>query len=361
MKKIITLLAAIVLTFTACSPTPSPQKYNKYRYQFYDSFDTIIDLIAYTETEEDFNKYAELCQESFRELHLLYDRFNNYPNLNNVKTINDNAGIEPVKVDSRILELVKISKEWYEDTHGKVNIAIGPVTSVWHGYMESYNIDSTNSEIPERDKLEAAAEKANVNDIIVNEQDSTVYLAKNGMELDLGGVAKGYATEIVAKKLEEAGLTSFLLSAGGNVRAGGKPLDGQRERWGVGIQNPNDLTGGENSMLDIVFVKNSSVVTSGDYQRFYIYEGKRMHHIIDPDTLMPGDKYRGVSIVVPDSGLADMLSTALFLLDYDEGAELAEKMGAQALWILPDGEIKVTDSMKKIMKDMGGATGAKAE
>lgn len=360
MKKLTAIVLSAALLMTGCSAPWAP-KYEKYRYQFYNAFDTVIDLVAYCKSEEEFNRFAKLTEDSFQELHQIYDRFHTYPNVNNVKTINDNAGIEPVKVDERLIVLVKQAVEWYDVSKGTSDIAIGPVTSIWHEYMERYKGDSTGSEIPKMEALQAANKLNNIKGIVVDEAAGTIFLKEKGMELDLGGVAKGYATELVARKLEAAGLTSFLLSAGGNVRAGGKPLDGIRERWGVGIQNPDDLTGGENSLLDTVFVVNKSVVTSGDYQRYYMYGDQRMHHIIDPSTLMPATKYRAVTIVVPDSGLADMLSTALFLLDIEEGTKLAKSLGAEALWVKPDGSIAVTDGMQKIMKNLGGATGAKAE
>ena len=146
------------------------------------------------------------------------------------------------------------------------------------------------------------------------------------MSLDLGAVAKGWATQRVAENAP----TGLLISVGGNVCATG-PKTAEGDPWIVGIQDPD---GGEN--LHTIYVTGGAVVTSGDYQRVYYVEGKPYHHIIDPATRMPGEHWRSVTVVCADSGLADALSTALFLLPLEEGQALAAKCDAQVLWV--DGE-----------------------
>jgi thiamine biosynthesis lipoprotein len=159
-----------------------------------------------------------------------------------------------------------------------------------------------------------------------------------------------------------AGFKSGIISAGGNVRALGKPLDGTRERWGIGIQDPNkEILSDGDTLLDTIFLNNASVVSSGDYQRFYTVNGKNYHHIIDPVTLMPGDYYRAITIVTENSGLADFLSTTAFLYPYEESRKLIESMkGVEALWVMKDGKMEATEGMKKIMKS-NGASGANAK
>jgi thiamine biosynthesis lipoprotein len=181
------------------------------------------------------------------------------------------------------------------------------------------------------------------------------------VSLDVGAVAKGYATELVAKELEAAGLKSFIINAGGNVRVVGKPLDGIRERWGIVIQDPDKSITTDEDNFDTIFVRNNSVVSSGDYQRYYIVDGKIMHHLIDPKTLMPGNYFKAVTIVTEDSEVADFLSTTTFLLPSEQSRALVESLqGVEALWILKDGKIEATKGMERIMKSRG-ATGAKAD
>ena len=126
---------------------------------------------------------------------------------------------------------------------------------------------------------------------------------------------------------------------GGNVRMGIAPADG-RAKWGVGIQDPDGAVLGLSDIVETLFLTNASVVTSGDYQRFYIVDGQRYHHLIDPDTLMPDTEFRSVSIITEDSGYADLLSTAAFLMPYDESRAFIESLdGVEALWCTPDGEV----------------------
>lgn len=178
------------------------------------------------------------------------------------------------------------------------------------------------------------------------------------MKLDVGAVAKGFATEIVARELMDAGFDSFIINSGGNIRAVGKPLDGVRNKWGVGIQNPdeNPLIP-DTPSLDTAFIDNGSLVTSGDYQRYYVVNGERFHHLIDPSTLMPANHYRAVTVMTRDSGLADFMSSAVFLQPFDESKALVEKIeGLEALWIMKDGTMEATEGMKKVLKEMGGAS-----
>jgi len=156
----------------------------------------------------------------------------------------------------------------------------------------------------------------------------------------------------------EEGFTSFIVSSGGNVRTVGAPRDGVRNKWSIGIQDPDGnalVPNGDN--LDIVYVNDASVVTSGDYQRYYVVDNKRIHHLIDPTTLMPANYYRAVTVVTLDSGVADFLSTTAFLLPYEKSRALIESLdGVEALWIMPDGSMKATEGMKKSLKNMGGAS-----
>jgi Membrane-associated lipoprotein involved in thiamine biosynthesis len=337
-------------------------RYTKYDDSFFDTFDTVVRLVAYTKNEEEFKKYFDKAHVRFLELHKLYDIYNDYEGINNIKTINDNAGVKPVKVDKEIIELINFAKSWYDRTEGRTNIAMGSVLSIWHDYREEGIDDPEKAKLPPMDKLKEASNYTDINKVIVDEDNSTVYLEDKRMSLDVGAVAKGYAAEVVAKELMADGLTSGIVNAGGNVRTIRKPLDGIRERWGIGIQDPaKSIISDEDNMLDTVFVDNKSVVSSGDYQRYYIVNDKIYHHLIDPDTLMPGDYYKAVTVVTEDSGLADMLSTAVFLLPYEKSRKLVESIdGIEALWVMKDGKVEVTEGMKKIMKS-NGATGAKAE
>lgn len=364
MRKTTAWVLLVIMTavsFAGCGKTPR-SSYTKYTDSFYDAFDTLTTVVAYTKNEEEFKAYYERIKSRFEELHRLYDKYNLYEGINNIKTINDNAGIKPVKVDREITDLLLFARNWAASTGGKFNIALGAVLEIWHQYREEGKDDPLNAKIPAMESLRKAAAHTDISKVIIDEENSTVFLEDKDMSLDVGAVAKGYATELVAKEIMAAGLVSGMISAGGNIRVLGKPLDGIRERWGISIHDPDKpVVSDEINYLDVIFVTNKSVVSSGDYERYYVVGDRVLHHLIDPETLMPGDHYRAVTVVTEDSGVADILSTAVFLLPYDESLALVKSIGGvEALWVMKDGEIRVTDGMKKIMRS-NGATGAKAE
>ena len=165
--------------------------------------------------------------------------------------------------------------------------------------------------------------------MVIDEATSTVYISDPGVQLDVGAIAKGWA----AQRAAVSAPSGFLISVGGNVCVSG-PKDESGTPWVVGIMNPD---GDGEEYLHTIYVSGGSVVTSGDYQRTYEVEGKTYHHIIDPDTLYPSSYWRSVTIVCEDSGVADALSTALFLLPIQEGQELLKYYGAMAMWVGTDG------------------------
>lgn len=315
----------------------SAHKMERYEAQFTDVFDTVTEIIGYAGSQEEFTEQISELKEQFDYYNQLYDIYNDYEGINNIKTINDNAGKEPVKVAPEIIELLKLGKEAYEKTGGEVNIAYGSVLRVWHDYREAGLANPAQAELPAMEELEERALHTNIEDIIIDEEAATVYLADPEMSLDVGSIGKGFAVQKVADFAKEQGMENLLISAGGNICALGTREDG--EAWRVGIQNP-DLSS-EEGYVQTVKVKDISIVTSGDYQRYYEVNGKKYCHIIDKDTLMPAEHVASVSVMMQDSGEADAMSTALFNMEYEEGKALVESMeGVEAMWIWQDGTIK---------------------
>ncbi|MGI6085428.1 MAG: FAD:protein FMN transferase [Acetivibrionales bacterium] len=349
------MILFISLFFGSCSSKNSSE-YKKYSYEFIGAFDTVIQFMGYAKAPDEFELMVEKGQERFMELNRFYDIYKDYEGLNNIKTINDNAGIKPVEVQQEIIDLILFSKEWYNKTNGKCNIVLGSVLSIWHDYREAGLENPEEAELPPLNELQDAINYTDIDKVIVDSDKKTVYLKEKNMRLDVGAVAKGFATEIVANELIKQGYTSFIISSGGNVRTVGEPLDPSRKKWGIGIQNPDGNPNNPSEpSLDILYLNDQSLVTSGDYQRQYKVNGKMYHHLIDPVTLMPADYFRAVSIVAKDSGVADFMSTTIFLTPYEEGRKLVESLGIDAIWIMKDGSILTTDNAKKVMKYLGGA------
>jgi len=360
MKSKIAYILAITMLLTTLIACNEADQYSKYSYTFYDVFDTVIQVVAYAKNEEEFNTYMKDLEERFTELHRLYDRYHNYEGINNIRTINDNAGIKPVKVDKEIIDLIVFCKEQHERVGNLTNIAMGRVTDIWSYYREEGINEPSKAQLPPMDLLEEASQHIDMDKIIVDVEESTVYLEDPEMSIDVGAVAKGFATEIVAREMEAKGLKSALISAGGNIRGIGKPLDGVRDKWGVGIQNPDASLFDGGNILETVFINDLSVVSSGDYQRYYYVGDKRVHHLIHPESLMPVDYYRQVTVVTPDSGVADFYSTALFLLPFEESKSLVEATeDLEAMWVFPDGRIEVSEGMKEIMLSHGASGASK--
>lgn len=358
--KVILGLAVLVLLGVVFRGYLRPAtKYAKFSDSFFDTFDTVITVVAYSGNGKEFDSRFEKVHERFQELHRYYDIYNDYQGVANVKTINDNAGVKPVKVAKEIIDLILFSKEWHGRTGGRTNIAMGSVLRIWHEYRQQGQDNPASAKLPPMEDLLSAAKHTDLDKVIVDVENSTVYLDDKEMALDVGAVAKGYATELVAKELIASGWESVLLSSGGNIRAIGKPLDGVRARWGIGLQDPEaPVFSDEEHVLDVIFIRDASVASSGGYQRFYVVDDKVIHHLIDPKTLMPADYYRAVTVMTEHAGLADFLSTSTFLLPYAESRALVESIdGVEALWVMPDGRIEVTPGMERIMKSKG-ASGA---
>ena len=341
MKRTLALILAVFLLTGCAAPAAQEDSTQQYTATFLTLFDTVTTIIGRAETEETFKETTQAIHDDLLFYHELFDIYNDYDGVNNMKTINDNAGVAPVKVDKAIIELLLDCKDYYDLTEGRVNVAMGSVLQLWHEARNDGIDDPMNAKLPSMEALQEAANHCSFDSVVIDVDASTVYITDPQTRLDVGAIAKGWATQRAAKQAPEG----MLLSVGGNVCATGPKLsDGTP--WVIGIQNPDAA----DKNLHTVFVTESSVVTSGDYQRLYWVEGKPYHHIIDPDTLMPSAYWRSVSIVCEDSGLADALSTALFLMDREAGSKLAEECGAEVLWVDAAGQEFMTDGFKEMLR-----------
>ena len=333
MKRIASVLLVLSLLLAGCAgpgaeeTAPGKKQYNA---TFLTLFDTVTTIVGKAESEDAFKETAQKIHDGLLRYHQLFDIYNAYEGLNNLKTVNDNAGIAPVEVDRAVIDLLTDCKHYYELTGGTVNPAMGSVLSLWHEARDDGINDPVNAYLPDSEKLEEAAAHMDLNAVIIDEEASTVYLSDPEMRLDVGAVAKGWSVQRVCENAPGG----LLISVGGNVCATG-PKDESGTPWVVGIQNPD---GGE-EYLHTLYVTNGSVVTSGDYQRAYVVDGELYHHIIDPQTLYPSTEWRSVTILCEDSGLADALSTALFLLPLEAGQAVLDRVDAEAMWVDREGNL----------------------
>ena len=335
-------LCALVLTLSMllCGCTGAGEEQKQYSATFLTVFDTVTTILGRDVSEAAFTEKAQAVHDELLRYHQLFDIYNEYEGLNNLKTVNDHPG-EAVSVDKAIVDMLLDCKAYYELTGGRVNAAMGSVLRLWHEAREDGLNDFANAYLPDGEALAQAAEHADWDDVLIDEANNTVTIADPGLRLDVGAIAKGWSVQRAAETAPEG----LLISVGGNVCATG-PKDSTGTPWVVGVQDPD---GGEN-YLHTLYLTRGSMVTSGDYQRAYMVDGELYHHIIDPDTLYPGKLWRAVTVVCPDSGLADALSTALFLLPIEEGQKLLDACESTAMWVDAEGNMYYSEGFQDLIR-----------
>ena len=301
MKKIVLIL---ILLLTGCSK----QEYSKNLFYM----DTIINIKIYNVSESKAN-------EAFDEIEKLYQKYeqltNFYDEDSELSKLNNDVNYE---ISDDLFELIKIGYEWDIKTNGLLNINIGNLTKIWHDFRENpVSLPNLDDVSIEHLKLQ--------DDKILNDK----------VNIDLGSITKGYVTEKVGIYLESIGIDYYLINAGGNVKVG----KSNKGYYNIGIASPiSDET------FEIVKDENISVVTSGGYERFYEYDGVMYHHIIDPNTMYPANYMKSVTVIGKDSGLCDILSTTLFLMDIDSGKEFIKDYDVKVIWFTNDNEIIKSDN-----------------
>ncbi len=218
---------------------------------------------------------------------------------------------------------------------------MGALLNVWHTYRENgitLNEENKQGPLPTDAELSEAASHKGWDKVVIDDSANTVYITDASVSIDVGGIAKGYATEKIAQKLaSEDNIGTIAINAGGNNRTINAKPDGSP--WRVRIQNPD----GEDKLIIVSETGSWSFVTSGDYERYYVAtDGKKYHHIIDPETNYPADRYRSVSIITKDSSAADCLSTTLFTLSMEDGQKVLDEYEqatgnhADAIWVMSE-------------------------
>ena len=338
MKRMFALLLTLSLLLSGCAGAGEEQK--QYTATFLTVFDTVTTIVGRDTSEAAFMEKAQAVHDELLIYHQLFDIYNVYEGLNNLKTVNDHPG-EAIEVDQIIIDLLLDCKAYYELTGGRVNAALGSVLYLWHEAREDGLNDIANAYLPDSEALTEAAQHTSWDNVVIDDEANTVTITDPRLRLDVGAIAKGWSVQRVADSAPEG----LLISVGGNVCATGAK-DTAGTPWVVGVQNPD---GGEN-YLHTLYLTRGSMVTSGDYQRAYLVDGQLYHHIIDPDTLYPGKLWRAVTVVCPDSGLADALSTALFLLPRSEGQKLLTQCESTAMWVDADGNLYYSDGFEDLIR-----------
>jgi len=311
---------------------------------YFSYFDTVSYVYSYAgDSEEDFQARCDGVSELLGEYHRLFDIYYEHSGVVNLRTLNLNAGGDPMQVDEKLIDFLLYAKELYAITNGEMNIMMGSVLRLWHDCREAASNDPKNARIPTKEELEQAALHTDISLLEIDEKNQTVRISDPEASIDVGALGKGYATERAAQYLYNIGADSYVLNIGGNIRIIGHKPDGSG--WGTGIKDPAN----PDQYAKKLMLADTSCVTSGDYERYFTVDGVKYHHIIDKDTLMPSTHFSSVTVITKDSGLADTLSTALFSMNYEDGLALVEKVGnVEVLWITPDGKQYYTKGLSNL-------------
>ena len=277
-------------------------------------FDTAVTFHAQC-SEKEFEQYSKIVETVFKENHKRFDNYHSYKGINNLYSLNHSSSLE---MDATFMDCLQLAISINKENHN-YDPSIGSILSLWHEARET-------NQLPSDASIQDAKNHIGLNHLQIN--DNTITTTDPQVQLDLGGIAKGYTTQRAKEALEKAGCKHGFINAGGNVILIGNKEDGSA--WTIGIQNPDKAE----SLLSIRAKKDQTFVTSGDYQRYVEVDGQRYNHIIDPETGYPCQKMRSVTVITDKkSGWADGISTALFCMDYQEGIKWAMDHDIDCVWI----------------------------
>lgn len=314
------ILIALVLLFIDKST------YKEYSKNYF-YMDTYINVkVNTTKSENEMDGIFEDIDYLYSSYHKLTDRYNKYDGVINVYYLNELlADGEKIEIDTRLSDIINLGIDYYDETDGLFNIASGNLTEIWKEFID------TCDSVPNMESLDV---NIKINDIVLEDNMYTKY---NGVKIDLGGITKGYVTEMVGNYLEEMGIHSYIINAGGNVKVG-KAYD--KDNYVVGITNPDDT----NDIFTKVNINNLSVVTSGNYQRYCILNDEIYSHIINPISKYPSNYVKSVTVISDDSTLGDIYSTYLYLLSVEDGKKIVNSTsGIEAIWYIDKDNVVRSD------------------
>lgn len=253
-----------------------------------------------------------------------------------VYKVNAAAGEKAVGISPETLTVIREAQHVAPLTSGKFDITIGALTALWD--LEN---NGKKMFIPPPEEVRAAKEGMGLDEVAVDEAAGSVFLKRKGMALDLGGIAKGYAVDRAVELLRQAGISGGIVDAGGDLRLFGRKPDGTI--WRTGIQHPRD----PNGILAVLELTDIAIITSGDYERYFVKDGIRYHHILDPATGYPAGDCQSVTIITHDTAYADALGTGVFILGPEKGMELINsREELEGIIVTSGGEVLVSKGLK---------------
>ena len=285
---------------------------------------TRFEITAISDSEENSKKAVNA---GIREISRIESLISSWDENSQTSSINRKAGKEPVKVDKELFDLIYRSQKISNLTQGAFDISFASIEKLW-------KFDGSMTQLPSPEEIERSVRYIDFRNIILDKDNSTVFLKNEGMRIGFGAIGKGYAANRARKVMEEMGIEHGVVNAAGDLTAWG--TQGNGEPWKVGISKPDDLK----TVIDWLTVSDNAVVTSGDYEKFVELEGRRYSHIIDPRTGYPTTGIKSVTIICPDAELADGLATSVFVMGPEKGLALINLLkGIECLIITDDNKL----------------------
>ncbi len=323
-NKIMSLLLCSALFLGGCGTNATAEKHEATTF----AMDTIMTFQVFDANGE------QILIDTEQEIRRLERLFSVTLEDSDIAKLNQNAGKAPVAVSAETLGLLEQADEMRLLTEGSYDMTISPVVKAWGFTEETHHV-------PSQQEIDALLPLVDADAVQMDTQNKTAYLQKEGMAVDLGGIAKGYTSQQVADLLREKGVSSAIFSLGGNVGAVGAKPDGSA--WKIAVENPLD----NQDYVGLLEVKDKFVVTSGGYQRFFEQDGKTYHHIIDPHNGYPAENgLISVTVVSENGTKADGLSTALFVMGLDKALDLWKKSDDfEVVFVTDDGSVIATEGI----------------
>ncbi len=267
---------------------------------------------------------AERIGEAIEEIKRIEKLLTTFNDQSQTNLINQHAGIVPVKVDREVFDLIKRSLQISQLTQGAFDITYGSIDK------KLWNFDKSMTALPDASAAKQLVRLINYRNVILDENNCTVFLKEKGMRIGFGGIGKGYAAERAKKIMQQSGVVSGIVNASGDLTAWGKQPDGND--WTIGIANP-DSAGHTFSHLTIT---GMAIATSGNYEKFVLIDGKKYSHTIDPKTGLPVTGIKSVTIISPNAEIADAMATPVMIMGIKAGLDLIDQIKNIACIMIDD-------------------------
>jgi thiamine biosynthesis lipoprotein len=310
----------VLISLAACAPEESTYRKSSI------IMDTLVTITVVSDSRQE---AEDALEAAFDEIRRLEELLSFWTEDSEIAAIYQNAGVRPVRVSPETLEVVERSLHIAEKTGGAFDPTVGPVMRLW---------DFREKRMPAKKEIEGKLGLVDYRKVVVDREDSTVYLEAKGMSFDTGGIAKGYAVDRAVEVLKERGMESGLVAIAGDIRGFGP------RKWRIGIRDPRGE--GDEDVMAVLELKDRAVSTSGDYERYFALEGKRYHHLLDPETGLPARGVWSASVIAGEAVLTDGFSTGIFVMGPDRGLALLESLGMEAVVVAEGGDAHTTSGIR---------------